>query len=169
MVRLLRIPLKFVPKCTINNKQSLVQTMASCLTGDKSVSEPIMAQFIDAYMRHSVLVILNNPDSKVHVAQMGPNRVLSVPGGIHVEPMNLSIRELSIKCLRPTLFYRRIKGYLHFLPFLSLRWRKYTETEKSSFWWNVHHWLHCKLSKWQLPVQPVMKISSKWRHFCFSV
>ena len=45
----------------------------------------------------------------------------------------------------------------------------YTETEKSSFWWNVHHWLHWKLSKWQLPVQPVMKISSKWRHFCFSV
>ena len=45
----------------------------------------------------------------------------------------------------------------------------HTETEKSSFWWNVHHWLHWKLSKWQLPVQPVMKISSKWRHFCFSV
>ena len=43
-----------------------------------------------------------------------------------------------------------------------------TEMEKSSFWWNVHHWLHWKLSKWQLPVQPVMKISSKWRHFCFS-
>ena len=39
----------------------------------------------------------------------------------------------------------------------------------SSFWWNSHHWLHWKLSKWQLPVQSVMKISSKWRHFCFSV
>ena len=45
----------------------------------------------------------------------------------------------------------------------------YTETEMSSFWWNYHHWLHWKLSKWQLPVQPVMKISSKWRHFRFSV
>ena len=44
-----------------------------------------------------------------------------------------------------------------------------TETEMSSFWWNFHHWLHWKLSKWQLPVQPVMKISSKWRHFRFSV
>ena len=43
-----------------------------------------------------------------------------------------------------------------------------TETEMSSFWWNFHHWLHWKLSKWQLPVQPVMKISSKWRHFRFS-
>ena len=31
-----------------------------------------------------------------------------------------------------------------------------------SFWWNSHHWLHRKLSKWQLPVQPMMKISSKW-------
>ena len=38
----------------------------------------------------------------------------------------------------------------------------------SSFWWNFHHWLHWQLSFWQLPVQPVMKISSKWRHFRFS-
>ena len=37
-----------------------------------------------------------------------------------------------------------------------------------SFWWNFNHWLHRKLSFWQLSVQPVMKISSKWRHFCFS-
>ena len=44
----------------------------------------------------------------------------------------------------------------------------FTETEMS-FWWNFHHWLHWKLSKWQLPVQPVMKISSKWWHFHFSV
>ena len=39
--------------------------------------------------------------------------------------------------------------------------------EMSSFWWNFHHWLHWKLSFWQLPVQAVMKISSKW-HFHFS-
>ena len=38
----------------------------------------------------------------------------------------------------------------------------------SSFWLNFHHWLHWKLSKWQLPVQPMIKISSKWRHFRFS-
>ena len=44
-----------------------------------------------------------------------------------------------------------------------------TETEMLSFWWNFHHWLHWKLSFWQLSVQPVMKISSKWRHFRFSV
>ena len=43
-----------------------------------------------------------------------------------------------------------------------------TETEMSSFWWHFHHWLHWKLSFWQLPVQLVMKISSKWQHFRFS-
>ena len=43
-----------------------------------------------------------------------------------------------------------------------------TETKMSSFWRNFHHWLHWKLSFWQLSVQPVMKISSKWRHFRFS-
>ena len=43
----------------------------------------------------------------------------------------------------------------------------YTETEML-FWWHFHHWLHWKLSFWQLPVQPVMKILSKW-HFRFSV
>ena len=43
-----------------------------------------------------------------------------------------------------------------------------TETEMLSFWWNFNHWLHRKLSFWQLSVQPVMKISSKWRHLCFS-
>ena len=45
----------------------------------------------------------------------------------------------------------------------------YTETKMSSFWRNFNHWLHWKLSFWQLPVQPVMKISSKWRYFRFSV
>ena len=46
-----------------------------------------------------------------------------------------------------------------------------TETEMLLFWWNFHRWLHWKLSKWQLrqlPVQPLMKISSKWRHFRFN-
>ena len=35
-------------------------------------------------------------------------------------------------------------------------------TTMSSFWRNFYHWLHRKLSIWQLPVQPVKKISSKW-------
>ena len=41
-----------------------------------------------------------------------------------------------------------------------------TETEMSSFWWNLHHWLHLKLSKWRYPVRTMMKISSK-RYFRF--
>ena len=43
-----------------------------------------------------------------------------------------------------------------------------TGTEMSSFWWNLHHWLHRKLSFWQHSMQSVMKISSKWQHFHFS-
>ena len=34
----------------------------------------------------------NCPDSKVHVANMGPTWVLSDPDGPHVGPMNLAIR-----------------------------------------------------------------------------
>ena len=52
---------------------------------------------------------------------------------------------------------------------MTIRIMGYTETKMSSFWWKFHHWLHRKLSFWQLSVQPVMKISSKWRHFRFSV
>ena len=33
-----------------------------------------------------------DPDSKVHVANMGPNWVLSAPDGPHVGPMNLAIK-----------------------------------------------------------------------------
>ena len=33
----------------------------------------------------------HSPDSKVHVAHMGPTWILSVPGGPHVGPMNLGI------------------------------------------------------------------------------
>ena len=46
------ISLKFVPRSPIDNKPALVQVMAWCRTGDKPLSEPMMAQFTDAYMRH---------------------------------------------------------------------------------------------------------------------
>ena len=36
---------------------------------------------------------------------------------------------------------------------------------KVLFWWNFHHRL---LSFWQFLVQPMMEISSEWRHSCFS-
>ena len=37
--------------------------------------------------------------------------------------------------------------------------------ENFFIWWNFHYWLHWKLSKWQLSMQPVMKMSSKWHLF----
>ena len=50
---LIQISLKFVPKGSINNILALVQIMAWRRTGDKPLSEPMMTQFNDAYMRHS--------------------------------------------------------------------------------------------------------------------
>ena len=41
----------------------------------------------------------------------------------------------------------------------------HAETKLLSFLRYFCHWLHRKLSKWQLSVQPVTKMSSKWRHF----
>ena len=37
---------------------------------------------------------INNPDSKVHGANMGPTWVLPAPDGPHVGPMNLAISEM---------------------------------------------------------------------------
>ena len=48
-----KISLKFVPKGPINNIPALVQIMAWRRKGDKPLSEPMMTQFNDTYMRHS--------------------------------------------------------------------------------------------------------------------
>ena len=45
----------------------------------------------------------------------------------------------------------------------------FAETEMSSCWRNLRHWLHRKLSPWQLLVYPVTKFSSKWWHRRFGV
>ena len=49
----IKISLKFVPEGPINNISALVQIMAWRRIGDKPLSEPMMTQFNDAYMRHS--------------------------------------------------------------------------------------------------------------------
>ena len=46
------ISLKFVPRSPIDNKPEMVELMAWCQTGNKPLSEPILTQFHDAYMRH---------------------------------------------------------------------------------------------------------------------
>ena len=48
----IRITLKFVPKGLIDNESALVQVMDWHCAGDKPLPEPMMTQFIDAYMRH---------------------------------------------------------------------------------------------------------------------
>ena len=48
----IQISLKFVPNGPIDNKSALVQVIAWRRTGDKPLPEPMLTQFIDAYMRH---------------------------------------------------------------------------------------------------------------------
>ena len=48
----IQISLEFVPKGPIDNKSAWVQVMAWRRTGDKPLSEPMLNQFTDAYMRH---------------------------------------------------------------------------------------------------------------------
>ena len=50
---LIQISQLIVSKGPIDNKPALVQIMACRRTGDKPLSEPMMAYFTDAYMRHS--------------------------------------------------------------------------------------------------------------------
>ena len=46
---LIKIVMKFIP---IDNNPKLVQIMAWGHTGDMTLSEPMLARFSDAYMRH---------------------------------------------------------------------------------------------------------------------
>ena len=48
----IQISLKFVPKGSNDNKPAVVLVMAWRWIGDKPLSEPILTQFTDAYMRH---------------------------------------------------------------------------------------------------------------------
>ena len=47
----IRISLKYVPSTPIDNKPALFKVMACRQTGDKPLSELMLTQFIDAYMR----------------------------------------------------------------------------------------------------------------------
>ena len=47
-----KISLKYIPYGQINNMRALVQIMAWRLPGDKPLSETMLTQFTDAYMRH---------------------------------------------------------------------------------------------------------------------
>ena len=65
-----------------------------------------------------------------------------------------------------------VSVWIHLFSFhcqMCICWYRYTTTMISSFWRHFRHWLHRKLSFWQLPMQPMTKMSSKWRYFRFSV
>ena len=49
---LIRISLMFALRSPFNNKPALVQVMAWRRTDDKSLPEPMLTQFTDAYMQH---------------------------------------------------------------------------------------------------------------------
>ena len=49
---LIQISPQFAPKRPIDNKSALVQVMSLRRTGNRPLSEAMMIQFIDAYMRH---------------------------------------------------------------------------------------------------------------------
>ena len=66
---------------------------------------------------------------------------------------------LQMKCNSAKYFYLK-KGHLVY---------SYIKIEILLCWWNFHYWLHWKLSWWQLPLLPVMKITSMWQHFYFSL
>ena len=51
-----KISVKFVPGSPIDNKLALFQVIAWRQTGDMPLSEPMITQFIDTYMCHSVQV-----------------------------------------------------------------------------------------------------------------
>ena len=48
----IRISLNLFPRSSIDSKLAVVQVMAWCRIGGKPLSEPMLTQFTDAYMRH---------------------------------------------------------------------------------------------------------------------
>ena len=48
---LIKISLRFIPYDLIDNNTAVVQIMAWRRKGDKPLSEPMLSQFTDAYMR----------------------------------------------------------------------------------------------------------------------
>ena len=51
--KLIQIWLRFVPRCSFNDKSLFVSKMAWRRLGHKPLSKPMMTKFIDAYIRHS--------------------------------------------------------------------------------------------------------------------
>ena len=48
----IHISLKFATEIPYDNNSALVQVIAWCRTGNRPLTEPMMADFVNAYMRH---------------------------------------------------------------------------------------------------------------------
>ena len=51
-----KISLKYVPWCLTDNMSALAQIMAWRRSGDKPLSDPMVSQFSDTYIRHPDLM-----------------------------------------------------------------------------------------------------------------
>ena len=76
--------------CIINDNSTAYSTVCSGAQQQKH-QNPVLLALCDRKLPAT------DPNSKVHVANMGPTWVLSVPGGPHVGPMNLAIKDDSHK------------------------------------------------------------------------
>ena len=94
------------------------------------------------------------------------------------EPMLIQIY-ITIWCHKPQWIDVNLRCFLCLVPIL--KWKCQfnknchfdncfsTLIQKHHFDEHFPPWFPWKLSKWQLPVPPVMEISSKWQHSCLSV
>ena len=64
------------------------------VNGAPGLKHPLLDNSVENICNNvfSEVLLMAYPDSKVHGANMGANRVLSAPDGPHVGPMNLPIR-----------------------------------------------------------------------------
>ena len=102
---------------------------------------------------HLGLIVLNTPDSKVHVANMGPIWVLSVSDGPHVGPMNLAIRDNTglanlcynwFTCWSGSCFGQAVSSP-HSFDSASLGW--------CLAWWRIY-WCYVSMKTRSLPLPP---------------
>ena len=117
---------------------SIKQAHSFCLPMCKSI-RPFMMNLISVVLTYESCFPMH-PDSKIHVANMGPTWVLSSPGGPHVGPMNLGIR---VVCVR---FAMRI---------LRQGVKSTSTSDPYIIEWTAHYWAH-SLRTLTLPHLPII-------------
>ena len=148
---------------------SLIQVMA-CRLGDKPLPESVMANFERDHRVHSSINFKINfqnknknatvkkhftsnfceiwvwmsetPDSKVHVANMGSTWVLSAPGGPHVGPMNLAIRDPlqsphSLDLSKDISYLLSTHTTIKLINFTSTKWQQNLASWQLSFFYDA--------------------------------